>query len=997
MSSLQQLLAEDMFEDAKISKHWVKLKQMTGSRDEASLPIYICRDARSVSERRQPRPGRRRSSSCSERLELAQVALDSTPSRRDHRPQEAAVDEVAIKAVVSILGGYIGQYLRDQGFRATIREKCSSCLGRNRTEEIDHKGIFANLESGIESIENLVACSGSDQGAGKELRMNTLRNAIRLLNIVASLNSKDSVNSMTCGIPNSYLSACAQLYLSVVYKIEKNNRISAKHLLQVFIDSPFLARAHLLPDLWEHLFLPHLLHIKVWYSREVEFLSGSISPKKDKRAKELGRVYNNQMDVGTAHFALYYKQWLKVGAEAPPVPDVPVPSGPMYRRSRRKSSDSYSSIDKNLYQAVFGAKHDRRRSMDPELLREQNSNRKGELEGDWKGSTNAESYNYSSCDHNGSSSRSRSVKHSNPQPELWLETQRSNYFPFFPCQSLPMECSVSGNLSSSNDQIRHDESHGGLSSNLGRAILTICSSNDLTECEISVQVIAKARLSSNGDPVIEASVSRAPVVKGMVEVLFASEDDAVLELAISLLAETVAKDKTNAHIILNSDPQLEVFLRLLQRTSVFLKAAVLLYLLKPRSKQMISTEWIPLVLRVLEFGDQSQTLFTVRCAPRAAALYLLNQLLLGFDEDKSMENALEVVSLGGLGLLIRRIEAGDFQDRSNAALITLCCIRADGSCRNYVEENLNRASLLDLIQLEFNTNSRSALNLLAELLCLNRTRQIKLLEEIKSGAGVLNIMHILLIHLMKASPQERPIIAVVLLQIDLLGDLTKCSIFREEAVEAITETLDCRYCNEKVQEKAARALLMLAGHFTSKGEASAEQWLLQQSGFHEYSGDAFHSKDPVHENGTHLSEGKEEESKRWLGRTATVLLRSGHKRFLTALSSSIDNGIPVLARASLVTLSWLSVYLPCMEDKDLKSTACSIFVPQMLESINYDRALEERVLASLSLLNLAKSSGLLNLLFALTEESMSHLRNLSLVTRTASELISIITTGSKRQ
>ncbi|OWM71744.1 hypothetical protein CDL15_Pgr005932 [Punica granatum] len=60
---------------------------------------------------------------------------------------------------------------------------------------------------------------------------------------------------------------------------------------------------------------------------------------------------------------------------------------------------------------------------------------------------------------------------------------------------------------------------------------------------------------------------------------------------------------------------------------------------------------------------------------------------------------------------------------------------------------------------------------------------------------------------------------------------------------------------------------------------------------------------------------------------------------------------------SLVTLSWLSGFLPCMEDKDLKSTACSIFVPQMLESINYDRAPEERVLASLSLLNLAKSSG----------------------------------------
>lgn len=349
MSSLQELLAEEAFENGKLSEHRVRLKQMTASRDEVFLPIYICRDVRSHDQRKpRPRPGRRRSSSCSERMEPVPVALESSPNRRGHKPHEAAIDEVAIKAVVSILSGYIGRYLRDQSFRAAIRQKCRSCLRRNRTEEPDHRGIFTNLESGIKSIEKLVASSGSERGTSKELRIGSLRNAIRLLNIVASLNSKDSINSLTCGIPNSYLSACAQLYLSIVYKLEKNDRISAQNLLQVFVDSPFLARAHLLQDLWEHLFLPHLLHIKVWYSKEAEFVSGSTSAEKEKRMKELGKVYNNQMDIGTARFALYYKQWLKVGAEAPPFPDVPVPSGPVYRSLRRRSSDSNSSINRDL-------------------------------------------------------------------------------------------------------------------------------------------------------------------------------------------------------------------------------------------------------------------------------------------------------------------------------------------------------------------------------------------------------------------------------------------------------------------------------------------------------------------------------------------------------------------------------------------------------------------------------------------------------------------------
>lgn len=87
------------------------------------------------------------------------------------------------------------------------------------------------------------------------------------------------------------------------------------------------------------------------------------------------------------------------------------------------------------------------------------------------------------------------------------------------------------------------------------------------------------------------------------------------------------------------------------------------------------------------------------------------------------------------------------------------------------------------------------------------------------------------------------------------GGLEKCSIFREEAVEAMAEALDCHLGNEKVQEKAARALTLLAGRFTSRGEAFAEQWLLQQSGFHQYPGDTFGSKDLVFDNSTYLVSG----------------------------------------------------------------------------------------------------------------------------------------------
>lgn len=100
-------------------------------------------------------------------------------------------------------------------------------------------------------------------------------------------------------------------------------------------------------------------------------------------------------------------------------------------------------------------------------------------------------------------------------------------------------------------------------------------------------------------------------------------------------------------------------------------------------------------------------------------------------------------------------------------------------------------------------------------------------------------MHILLACLHKALPEERPLVAALLLQLDLLGDPFRCSVYREEAVEVIIETLDCEKCNDKIQQQSAKALTMLGGRFSYMGEATTESWLLKQAGFHENLEDSF--------------------------------------------------------------------------------------------------------------------------------------------------------------
>ncbi|CAN1327669.1 Putative E3 ubiquitin-protein ligase LIN-2 [Linum perenne] len=870
MTSLQQLLAEEGFTRRKKHGHSFRNRVAAAAGDSAfnlKPPIYICREE---DEPNFKTSSRRRKDS-TEIIPPPPLPDNSTPE----------MDQIAVRAIVSILSGYVGRYGNDAAFRRSIREKCSSCLVRNLNDE---NPILTNIELAVRDIDaTMFQCGGGT--SSKETKLKSLKNSIQLLTIVSSLNSKKSRRNgfATAGIPNSHISSCAQLYLSIVYKLERNDRISAVHLLQTFCDAPLLARTHLLPDLWEHFFLPHLLHLKVWYLEELEILSQS----SEKGLKSLCKVYNEQMDIGTVQFALYYKNWLKVGVKAPSVPDVPLPWKQSLARRRTRSSmdssDSQPSINRSLFDYVF-SRTPHRQSKEP----------------------NSEDYNDPMIAVSKRRSNCSSVF---AAPS---DTQKQQYFS---CRSMVAECLADGKSAVvvKNDSFRNSLP---ISNGLRISIIKICTSDVLSECESAIHDIATSWLNSQGDDhrLIEGALSREPVIDSMFEILYASTDEEVLELVVSLLTELVVRRETNRMTVLNYDPQLEIFIKLMKSSSLFLKAAALLYQLRPMAKQMISAEWVALVLRVLEFGDQLQVLFDVKCVPHEAALYLLDQLMTGFDEDKNLENSSQVVALGGLSLLVRRFEIGEFKERNKVARLMCSCVEAVGSCRNYLAENLSLGLLLQLISVGIRKQQQSmevfGFKLLTELLCLSRRTQIiKVLSGISGGFEGLNAMNIFLVCLQRASPEDRPLVAAVLLQLDLLGDPMKHSVYREEAVEAMIECLDCERCDSEGQEHTARALLMIGGSFshdeqaTSTTTTSTEEWMLQER-----------------------LDGEEE----WQRKLATVLLNSGGRRFLTALSGAIANGTPNLAHASLFTVSWMNKMFLAFGDRNLVPIAHSILMSELV-------------------------------------------------------------------
>lgn len=275
-------------------------------------------------------------------------------SLRQDKLEEAlvvpALDEVAVKAVISILSGYAKRFLDDEDFRTSLHHNSFTSLnliGLDEGQNSQSK-VIENLEQAIETVERVV----ENHTNFKELKKVSLQ-----LSVITGLNSDDLKDGFTSGIPNVRLSACAHLYLSIIYVLQKKDGISAKHLLQVFSNSPFQARTTLLPDLWDRVFLPHLLHLKLWYDEKTRSLTYSpllMNPKL------LARVYNESLDSGTYLFAMYYKDWIMDGVEAPSVPSIGIPSFPVQlnRNSRTSSPASpHSMVSKHLYDEVFKNSH----------------------------------------------------------------------------------------------------------------------------------------------------------------------------------------------------------------------------------------------------------------------------------------------------------------------------------------------------------------------------------------------------------------------------------------------------------------------------------------------------------------------------------------------------------------------------------------------------------------------------------------------------------------
>ncbi|CAK9232698.1 unnamed protein product [Sphagnum troendelagicum] len=1032
--------------------------------------------------------------------------MSSSPSSSSSSATTTQPDTAAVRTVMGVMGSWAMSILLNNELRQDIKSKCLERLQLKTPGfnfQYAEQAVIANLDWGIEGLESAVKTTNQEARAAR------LEDSEKMLQVPALLDPKSS----TTGIPNTYLSAWAHLYLALVWKLRNNDFYVATHLLEMLLIDPTYARLDFAPDLWEQLFHPHLANIEIWFQQEYENIlkvacmtkvpnplkrgvhsnnhhhqknnsDGDLHQEQVVRLELLNKLYMNCLDMNTQQYAQYYKDWMAYAAggmrsgDEPSLPKTQTPPTPKQHETPPPPKVAAKSIDDSETPA-FSVTASTPHSPSAEEKREAHSkdqmstntadnvqvtqsqdqqasivhqpfssNRDCETKlrslGDDNGSPNRHGEVMEAAEQSDSSqvkppkdfvcfitkqlfedpvtletgqtferhAIQQWLDHGNttcpithqrlsslmlPQTnfvlkrlvdawrdehlELGYQLSRSSdplcntsptvipslhimnhhqEAPFYnnettgssprPKHRLSCRFSQRGNTLSQAGNSMTVEDLEGLMRVLKPALASLCTAEELTECEAAVRQIVHIWIEKKGSPAIVASLSKVAVIDGLMEVLSNSVNEEILRATVSLLSVLVFKDELARHAVVRADPSYETIVNVLQMEGVP-QAAVLLYLLKPGSGHLAAMEIIPSVVKVLQ---ESETIgmgaFQVSWSPKAAAVLLLEQLVTSFDFATNMSHAESVVHMGSAPFLISQLESKVFEERLGAAKVLCCCMQADGGCRYTVAYSANLSPLVEMLHNCKGQSRTVATSFLIELTHLNRREAIEKIMRPVQSEGILSSMCVLLVDLQIAPLEQRPLTAALLLQLDLLFESRRHSMYREEALEALVMALTADE-NPKAQLEAAKVFATLGGRFSYSGKSLDEAWLLKTAGMAEsYHRAMKDDQGPWSEDMVLNPDEGERVAAEWDLRVSHAILGSNGRRVLEAIGLALRSQDAQVAKFSLVAATWFATQLAELPDTGLQAVARNCFLQPMVLLVQQNgKEMEEKVLASLAL------------------------------------------------
>ncbi|TVU19025.1 hypothetical protein EJB05_35150, partial [Eragrostis curvula] len=486
------------------------------------------------------------------------------------------------------------------------------------------------------------------------------------------------------------------------------------------------------------------------------------------------------------------------------------------------------------------------------------------------------------------------------------------------------------------------------------------------------------QLLNNSSEARHKSSVRQDILDQLLDSISTSKKAKVIRASVYVLLLMISEDRNVMRGIKRKNFHLSNLATALKRDVH--EAAILIYLLDPTPLEIKNLDLLPSLLHVACNSDTQKWPTLLPLTPTSASIALIEILVTAFDY---VTNNVHLASLSSPPILSKLVDVAknnNLEEGVALAAILVRCVRLNGNCKKFLSQATPVDPFLHLLRRKEHRAKCAALEYFHEMLQIPRSSANCLLEEIQQQGGIA-IMHTLMASLHQTEPEHRVLAANLLLQLDMMEKSDGRSVFKDEAMEILLDSLSSQE-NSRVQALAASFLSNLGGTYSWSGESYTDAWLAKKAGLTS----TFH-RNTIRNIDWLDSCLQDTEISSWSSKSARTIIKIGAP-VISALAKGMQSKVKGTSHDCLVFAAWLGSELAALGEDVIRYSACEILLRDIARHLHPGYELEERVLACMCLYNYTSGKGKQKLM-SLTEGSRESLRRLSPFTWMAEELLQV--------
>ncbi|KAL0315653.1 UNVERIFIED_CONTAM: putative E3 ubiquitin-protein ligase LIN-1 [Sesamum radiatum] len=349
--------------------------------------------------------------------------------------------------------------------------------------------------------------------------------------------------------------------------------------------------------------------------------------------------------------------------------------------------------------------------------------------------------------------------------------------------------------------------------------------------------------------------------------------------------------------------------------------------------------------------------------PRTASLILLGDIIRSSNEARLVKIVRSIVATNSIEKIVVSLQAEHIEERIAAVIILLRCVLEDGKCRNIIAEKAELAPVLEIFVGVNDAERFEIVHLLSELVKLNRRNLNEQFLHLLKDEGTFSTMHNLLMYLQNTHQDQSPIVAGLLLQLDLLEEPRKMSIYREEAIDALISG-----------KSLSRAILLKRAGL----DRSYRAFMRKDKRRHNISADDQDTKED------------EKAGEEWERRVAFALMSHEFGLLFEGLAEGLKSRYEELQSVCFMAATWLTYMLSILPDTGVRGAARVCLLNHFVSVFKSRKNTEDRALSMLALNTFIRDPEGLQGLGAHMKDILKGLRELKKSSIMAVEMLKVL-------